>query len=87
MYTIGNPKGLGHTVTSGGFSGYRQWKETGEIFLQIDAPINSGNSGGPLIDAEGRVHGVNTMVLNNAQGIGFAIPIKAVFDDFGLQAP
>ncbi len=87
VYTIGNPKGLGHTVTSGGFSGYRQWKETGEIFLQIDAPINSGNSGGPLIDAEGRVHGVNTMVLNNAQGIGFAIPIKAVFDDFGLQAP
>ena len=87
VFAIGNPSGLSHTVTSGIFSGYREWRETGEVMLQTDAPINPGNSGGPLIDEQGRVHGVNTMVLSNTQGIGFAIPIKAVFDDFGLQAP
>ena len=40
-----------------------------------------------MIDEQGRVHGVNTMILRDTQGIGFAIPIKAAFDDFGLQAP
>ncbi len=87
VYAIGNPSGLSHTVTSGVFSGYREKKETGEMMLQTDAPINPGNSGGPLIDEQGRVHGVNTMILRNTQGIGFAIPIKTVFDDFGLVAP
>lgn len=87
VYAIGNPSGLSHTVTSGVFSGYREWKDTGAMMLQTDAPINPGNSGGPLIDEQGRVHGVNTMILQNTQGIGFAIPIKAVFDDFGLVAP
>ncbi len=87
VYAIGNPRGLSHTVTSGVFSGYREKKETGEMMLQTDAPINPGNSGGPLIDEQGRVHGVNTMILSNTQGIGFAIPIKTVFDDFGLVAP
>ncbi len=87
VFAIGNPSGLSHTVTSGVFSGYREWKESGEVMLQTDAPINPGNSGGPLIDEQGRVHGVNTMILRDTQGIGFAIPIKAAFDDFGLQAP
>ena len=87
VFAIGNPSGLSHTVTSGIFSGYREWKDSGEIMLQTDAPINPGNSGGPLIDEQGRVHGVNTMILRDTQGIGFAIPIKAAFDDFGLQAP
>lgn len=87
VYAIGNPSGLSHTVTSGVFSGYREWKETGAMMLQTDAPINPGNSGGPLIDEQGRVHGVNTMILRDTQGIGFAIPIKAVFEDFGLVAP
>lgn len=87
VFAIGNPSGLSHTVTSGVFSGYREWKESGEVMLQTDAPINPGNSGGPLIDEQGRVHGVNTMILRDTQGIGFAIPIKAAFDDFGLEAP
>ena len=58
-----------------------------EIMLQTDAPINPGNSGGPLLDEKGRVHGVNTLILRNTQSIGFAIPIKAVFDDFNLTMP
>ncbi len=87
VYTIGNPVGLRHTVTSGIFSGYRQHRDTGEIMLQTDAPINPGNSGGPLIDEQGQVHGVNTMIIQNTQGIGFAIPIQAVFEEFTLSPP
>jgi hypothetical protein len=87
VYTIGNPVGLRNTVTSGIFSGYRQHKDTGEIMLQTDAPINPGNSGGPLIDERGRVHGVNTMIIQNTQGIGFAIPIQAVFEEFSITPP
>jgi len=87
VYTIGNPVGLRNTVTSGIFSGYRQHKDTGEVMLQTDAPINPGNSGGPLIDERGRVHGVNTMIIQNTQGIGFAIPIQAVFEEFSISPP
>ncbi len=87
VYTIGNPVGLRNTVTSGIFSGYRQHKDTGEVMLQTDAPINPGNSGGPLIDERGRVHGVNTMIIQNTQGIGFAIPIQAVFEEFSITPP
>jgi S1-C subfamily serine protease len=80
LYTIGNPSGMAYTLTSGVFSGERF---DGDVrFLQTDAPINPGNSGGPLITENGRVIGVNTMVLRNAQGIGFALPIEAVFDSF-----
>jgi Trypsin-like serine proteases, typically periplasmic, contain C-terminal PDZ domain len=87
VYTIGNPKGLRHTVTAGIFSGYRTLTETKELFLQTDAAINPGNSGGPLIDESGRVHGVNTMIYRDSQGLGFAIPIQAVFDEFSITRP
>lgn len=80
VYTIGSPVGLSHTVTSGIISGYRQYKE--ERFIQTDAPINPGNSGGPLIDEQGRVLGVNTMIINNTEGIGFAIPMSTVHETF-----
>lgn len=76
LFTIGNPSGLTYTVTSGVFSGFRE--EDGQTFLQTDAPINPGNSGGPLIDPQGRVVGINTMVLRNAQSIGFSIPVTAI---------
>lgn len=82
VYTIGSPVGLRHTVTSGIFSGYRERKSDGNVLLQTDAPINPGNSGGPLIDEKGYVFGVNTMILRDTEGIGFAIPIKAVYEDF-----
>lgn len=82
VYTIGSPVGLRHTVTSGIFSGYRERTEDGHLLLQTDAPINPGNSGGPLIDERGFVHGINTSILANTEGIGFAIPIDAVFEEF-----
>ena len=82
VYTIGSPMGLSNTVTSGIFSAYRKKVNSDEIYLQIDAAINPGNSGGPLIDKNGNVLGVNTMVLTQAEGIGFAIPIEVVFEEF-----
>ena len=84
VYTIGNPVGLRNTVTAGIFSGYRRHEESGEIYLQTDAAINPGNSGGPLIDERGRVLGINTMIVQNTEGIGFAIPVTTVFEEFSL---
>lgn len=82
VYTIGSPVGLRQTVTAGVFSGYRRHKSDGPRYLQTDAPINPGNSGGPLIDEHGYVRGVNTMILRDTEGIGFAIPIETVFEEF-----
>jgi S1-C subfamily serine protease len=80
LYTIGNPSGMAYTLTSGVFSGERFDGDT--RYLQTDAPINPGNSGGPLITEDGRVIGVNSMVLRDTQGIGFALPIEAVYEAF-----
>lgn len=83
VYTIGSPVGLRNTVTAGIFSSYRSQGADGKLYLQTDAPINPGNSGGPLIDEKGYIRGVNTMIILNTEGIGFAIPIEKVFEDFG----
>ncbi len=76
---IGNPYGFQHTVTAGVVSNVARPVNTGERsytrLIQTDAAINPGNSGGPLVDGAGRVIGINTVVLADAQGIGFAIPI------------
>jgi len=80
LYTIGSPSGLRYSVTSGIFSGDRS--DGQQRFLQTDAPINPGNSGGPLITENGAVVGINTLMLRGTQGIGFAIPIEAVYADF-----
>jgi serine protease Do len=80
LYTVGNPQGLAYTVTSGVFSGERG--EGKQRVLQTDAPINPGNSGGPLVTASGQVVGINTMVARGMQGVGFAIPIEAVYEEF-----
>ncbi len=87
VYTVGSPVGLRHTVTAGVFSGYRLRESDNQKFLQTDAAINPGNSGGPLIDENGYVHGVNTMILQNTEGIGFAIPIAKVFEEFSSTLP
>ncbi len=81
VYAVGNPRGLRHSVTSGIISGYRTYD--GQPMIQTDAPINPGNSGGPLIDEDGGVIGVNTMIIRNTEGIGFAIPMRTLFDEYG----
>ncbi|HAC64609.1 MAG TPA: serine protease [Cyanothece sp. UBA12306] len=79
---IGNPLGLDSTVTTGIISATgRLSSEVGVgdkrvEFIQTDAAINPGNSGGPLLNANGEVIGMNTAIIQNAQGIGFAIPIN-----------
>jgi len=80
VYVIGSPVGLRHSVSGGVFSGFRS--QNGQVYLQTDAAINPGNSGGPLIDEAGYARGVTTMILNNTEGIGFAIPIEQVFEEF-----
>jgi serine protease Do len=78
VVAVGNPFGLGGTATAGIVSA--QGREIGESYvsyLQIDAPINSGNSGGPSFDLSGRVVGVNSAIFSptgGSVGIGFAIP-------------
>lgn len=82
VYTVGCPSGLRHTVTAGIVSGYRRYGDG--LLIQTDAPINPGNSGGPLIDSRGRVIGVNSMIIQGTEGIGFAIAIQDVWDEFAL---
>jgi serine protease Do len=83
VLAIGNPYGLSQTVTMGivsalsrsGLAGFNQYQD----FIQTDAAINPGNSGGALVDAEGRLVGINTAIISRGggnQGIGFAVPIN-----------
>lgn len=76
VLAIGNPLGFSHTVTSGIISAKGRVIGAGpyDNFLQTDAAIHPGNSGGPLIDMRGEVIGINTAVSSEGQGIGFAIP-------------
>ncbi len=81
---IGNPLGLDNTVTvgivsaTGRTSGQVGIPDNRTDFIQTDAAINPGNSGGPLLNAKGEVIGMNTAIIQGAQGLGFAIPIDAV---------
>jgi serine protease Do len=78
VVAIGNPFGLSNTVTSGIVSAKGRIIGAGpyDDFIQTDAPINPGNSGGPLLNMRGEVIGINTAILPNGQGIGFAIPVN-----------
>lgn len=78
---IGNPFGLGQTVTAGVISALNRSisEDSSNVLnnlLQTDASINPGNSGGPLVNSRGEVIGINTAIISQAQGIGFAIPIN-----------
>ncbi|MFS8046320.1 DegQ family serine endoprotease [Rhizobium sp. BR 314] len=79
ILAIGNPFGIGTTVTAGIVSARGRDLHSGpyDDFIQIDAPINHGNSGGPLVDREGNVVGINTAIYSpngGSVGVGFAIP-------------
>ena len=78
VFAIGNPLGLDHTVTAGIISAKERVIGAGpyDNFIQTDASINPGNSGGPLCNLAGEVVGINTAIVAQAQGIGFAIPIN-----------
>ncbi len=78
VMAIGNPFGLGHTVTTGIVSAKGRIIGAGpyDNFIQTDASINPGNSGGPLFNMRGEVIGINTAIVPQGQGIGFAIPSK-----------
>ena len=80
VLAIGNPLGLNQTVTMGIVSavGRQLNSASAEDFIQTDAAINPGNSGGALINTEGELIGINTLLIGNAagaEGIGFAIPV------------
>lgn len=79
VLALGNPLGLGATVTAGIVSGTgrnleldRYWRS--DDFIQTDAAINQGNSGGPLVDLDGKVVGMNTSIIAGANTVGFAVP-------------
>ncbi len=78
VIAIGNPFGLGSTVTAGILSATERNLGNGAMgeMLQTDASINPGSSGGPLFNARGEVIGISTAVVENGQGIGFAIPVN-----------
>ncbi len=86
VFALGNPLNIGQTVTMGIVSATGRTRigllggDSYENFIQTDAAINQGNSGGPLVDAKGRVIGINTAILSARTGgnigIGFAIPVN-----------
>lgn len=89
VLAIGNPFGVGQTVTSGivsavGRSGFYLLRY--EDFIQTDASINPGNSGGALVDAQGRLVGVNTLIVSDtgaSAGLGFAVPCNLAREVMG----
>ena len=85
VMAIGNPFGLGHTVTVGVVSAvgrpFEQIRGRSQSVIQTDAAINPGNSGGPLLNLRGEVIGINTAIVSDRPsnlGIGFAVPINTV---------
>ncbi|MBE7500273.1 MAG: trypsin-like peptidase domain-containing protein [Verrucomicrobiales bacterium] len=77
VFAIGSPLGLERTVTEGIIS-TKTREMRGDLYLQTTAPINQGNSGGPLFNLRGEVVGVTNMKITFSEGLGFAIPVEEV---------
>ncbi len=83
VFAVGSPEGLQNSVSMGVISS--PWRQPDPdnpmVYLQTDAPINAGNSGGPLVDVTGAVVGLNTFILTSgggSEGLGFAVPARVV---------
>lgn len=79
IYAIGAPKGMAYTLTKGTISAKERIIRNNS-YIQIDAAINEGNSGGPLLNDNGQVLGMNTLKMSDSEGIGLAIPINRICD-------
>lgn len=87
VFAIGTPEGLRNTVTMGVVSSLARQLDPDKpmVYIQTDAPLNPGNSGGPLVDIDGNVIGMNTLMLSEgggSEGLGFAIPAAIVSFDY-----
>jgi len=87
VFAIGSPEGLRNTVTMGVVSSLARQldRDNPMVYIQTDAALNPGNSGGPLVDVDGNVIGVNTLILSEgggSEGLGFAIPAAIVNFDY-----
>ena len=87
VFAIGTPEGLRSTVTMGVVSSLARQLDPDKpmVYIQTDAPLNPGNSGGPLVDIDGNVIGINSLMLSEgggSEGLGFAIPAAIVSFDY-----
>jgi serine protease Do len=87
VFAIGTPEGLRNTVTMGVVSSLARQLDADNpmVYIQTDAALNPGNSGGPLVDIDGNVIGINTLILSEgggSEGLGFAIPAAIVEFDY-----
>ncbi|PKN25202.1 MAG: hypothetical protein CVU64_20465 [Deltaproteobacteria bacterium HGW-Deltaproteobacteria-21] len=87
LFAIGTSIGLQSTVTDGVFTGFRKIGRAQERWIQFSAPVNQGNSGGPLLDLQGQVIGVVSMkvlLMNGTPvaGVGFAVPSASFLEEF-----
>ena len=77
VYAIGAPNSMAYTLTKGIVSSKERMIGT-DVYIQIDAPLSEGNSGGPLLNGNGEVIGINSRKISNSEGIGLAIPMTVV---------
>jgi S1-C subfamily serine protease len=89
LFAVGASAGLQATVTDGVFTGFRQTPATKNKVIQFSAPVNPGNSGGPLIDKDGKVVGVVSLKYFMTKGIpvsgvGFAVPSGQLKEEYGI---
>ncbi len=87
LFAVGASAGLQSTVTDGVFTGFRNIESVRGNFIQFSAPLNPGNSGGPLVDVNGMVVGVVSLKFLSQQGmpvsgVGFAIPSAQVKEEY-----